>query len=144
MKFTFKFQSLLKIRQYEVDREQQKLGKLLNEKLQFEKRMSVLKKKIHGYGHPGEALEALNALEIRQYYEFKKDLHEKLWQLEQKLVRWKKKIEIQRRKLFEANKRSQVIEKLEKKDRAKFVKQMLDREQKQQNEIAIQMYNRDG
>lgn len=142
MTFDFKFASLLKIRRYEVDREQQKLANLLNERVQFEKKMDLLKRKIDEFGEPSGASTTVNVVEIRKGYEFKKDLQDKIWKVEQKLSGLNEEIESQRKKLLEAKKQSQIFEKLEKRDRAKFVKKVQDYEQKQQNEIAIQMYNR--
>lgn len=142
MKYVFKFASLLKIRRYEVDREQQKLGKLLNETVQLEKKMDHLNKELHEFDQPGEESKSFKAAEIRKGYEFKKDLQEKIWRVEQELERMNGKIETQRKKLFDAKKRSRIFEKLEKRERAKFIERVLDKEQKQQNEIAIQMYNR--
>ncbi len=142
MKFVFKFASLLKIRRYEVDREQQKLGKLLNEKVQLEKKMHHLKRKSDEFGEPSGASTSLKVVEIRKGYEFKKDLQNQIWEVETELSRMNEKIEKQRREVLEAKKQSQIFEKLEKRDRAKFVEKVLDYEQKQQNKIAIQMYNR--
>lgn len=142
MKFVFKFASLLKIRRHEVDREQQKLAKLLNERVQLEKKMHLLKSKLDECGEMVRASTTLNVVEIRKGYEFKKDLQHKIWQVEQKVREVNEEIESQRKKLLEAKKQSQIFEKLEKRDRAKFVEKVLDYEQKQQNKIAIQMYNR--
>lgn len=142
MTFDFKFASLLKIRRYEVDREQQKLANLLNERVQFEKKMDLLKRKIDEFREPSGASTTVKVVEIRKGYEFKKDLQDKIWKVEQKLSGLNEEIESQRKKLLEAKKQSQIFEKLEKRDRAKFVKKVQDYEQKQQNEIAIQMYNR--
>lgn len=142
MKFVFKFASLLKTRQYEVDREQQKLGKLQKERVQLEKKMNFLNEKLHDFGQPGEESKSFKVAEVRKGYEFKKDLQEKIWRVEHDLGRMNEKIETQRQKVFDAKKKSLIFEKLEKRERAKFIEQVLDKEQKQQNEIAIQMYNR--
>lgn len=142
MKFVFKFASLLKVHWYEVDREQQKLAKFLNERVQLEKKMDLLKRRLDECGEMVLASTTLNAVEIRKGYEFKKDLQDKIWQVEEKVREMNEKIESQREKLLEAKKQSQIFEKLEKRDRAKFVEKVLDYEQKQQNKIAIQMYNR--
>lgn len=144
MKFVFKFASLLKVRRYEVDREQQKLAKLLNEKDQLEKKMHLLKRKLFEFGELADSSTARNVAEIRKGYEFKKDLQDKIWQIEQKVTAVNEDIISQRKKLLEAKKQFQIFEKLEKRDRAKFVKKVLDFEQKQQNNIAIQMYNRNA
>lgn len=142
MKFVFKFASLLKVRRYEVDREQQKLAKLLNERVQVEKKMEILKRKLQEFGKPDAGSTSVDIAEIRKGYEFKKDIQDQIWQVEQEVGRVNKEIEYQREKLIEAKKQCQIFEKLEKRERARFVEKVLDYEQKQQNSIAIQMYNR--
>lgn len=144
MKFAFKFASVLKIRRHEVDREQQKLARLLNERVQLEKKMHLLKNKLHECGEVVNESTSVNVVEIRKGYEFKKDLQDKIWRVEQEVGKMNEDIKSQRKELLETKKQSQIFENLEKRERAKFVKRVLDHEQKQQNKIAIQVYNRNA
>lgn len=142
MKFEFQFESLLNIRRHEEKKEQQKLGQLLSREIQLEERISTFKERLNTFGQAVMKSKTQAAAAIRQHYELKQDLQKKIWRLERTLDQLDEKIEKQREQLLEANRKTQMLEKLESRERSKFIKHYQDLQQKQQNEIATQMYNR--
>lgn len=144
MKFEFQFESLLNIRRHEEKKEQQELGRLLEKKVKLENQISTCTSQLNAFERAVSGSEIQTASDIRQRYELMQDQQKKIWRMKRDYTRLAEKIKHQRTKLLEANKKTQMLEKLEKRERTKFLELYQRREQKQQNEIATQMYNRTG
>lgn len=142
MKFEFEFEALLNIRRHEEKKEQQKLGRLLQEQLELGQKIESFKGRLQKFEDKTSDEESQKALAIRHQYELKQDLQEKIWQLQKKDQQLEKAIADQRHRLLEANKNTQMLEKLKDRERAEFIEEFQRAEQLQQNEIATQMYNR--
>jgi flagellar export protein FliJ len=141
MNFTFRFASLLKIRNHQKKEEEQKLGLLFNEKELIEQQINNLEDKCR-QKEPLSKKQTVH--DNRQYYAQKHEQLEQLVQLKHKLNRLANKMEQQRAKLKEAVKRVRMMEKIKTRDKEIFIDRIEHLEQLQQNEIAIQRYNSDS
>lgn len=141
MKFEFQFDALLNIRRHEEKKEQQKLGRLIQQQLRLQNRIEQFKARLKKF-ESTVAGRSQKVAAVRHQYELKQDLQKKIWQLDQKKSRLDEAIEQQRRQLMQANRNTRMLEKLESRERAKFIERYQHEEQLQQNEIATQMYNR--
>jgi flagellar FliJ protein len=142
MRFHFQFESLLDIRRHRENKERQKLGQLLEKQVSLEEKITQLKQKIAKFEETMLSGGSHKALAVRQQYTQKQELQKKSWQIQREQEKLEKKIAQQRHRLREANKQTRMLEKLKDRQRAEFVEEFQRQEQKQQNEVAIQMYNR--
>lgn len=142
MQFNFKFESILKIRRHQEKKEQQKLARLLGDDRQLQKQVHADKEKLHSFEQLKPDNQKQTAADVRQRYELKQDLQREIWRKQQKHRQLQQEIEQQRSELIEINKKTQMLEKLKDRDRIKFIEHYQQLEQKQQNAIATQIYNR--
>lgn len=142
MKFTFQFESLLNIRRHRERQEQQKLGALLEKRVTLNEQKASVEAKLTALDRRRRQFSGQNILAVTQQYEMKHSLQKKIWALQRRENQLKGAIHRQRQALMQANKETQMLEKLRQRDRAVFVEKYQQMEQKQQNEIATQMYNR--
>jgi flagellar biosynthesis chaperone FliJ len=140
MKFTFRFASLLKIRNHQKREEEQKLGLLFNKKELIEQQINNLEKKCR---QPEPSSNKQTVLDNRRYYTQKHEQHEQLIQLRNQHGQLINNLKQQRVKLKEAVKRVRMMEKIKTRDIEIFIDRVEHLEQLQQNEIAIQRYNSD-
>lgn len=142
MKFAFQFESLLNIRRHREQQEQQKLGALLEKQVTLNEQKASVEAKLTALDRRRRQSAGQDILAITQQYEMKHSLQKKIWALQRRGNQLKGAIHRQRQALVQANKETQMLEKLRQRDRAAFVEEYQQMEQKQQNEIATQMYNR--
>lgn len=142
MKFNFQFESILNIRRHQEKKEQQELARLMGEDRQLQQEIHADKERLHSFEQLRPNGQSQTAAEVRQRYGVKQDLQREIWHKEQEYRRLQQQIEQQRSKLIEINKKTQMLEKLKARERIKFIEYYQQLEQKQQNAIATQIYNR--
>lgn len=143
MKFNFQFESILNVRQHQEKKEQQKLARLLGKDRQLQKEVHADQEKLHSFEQLKPDGQRQTAAEVRHRYELKQDLQREIWQKQQEHRKLQQQIEQQRSELIEINKKTQMLEKLKDRERIKFIEHYQQLEQKQQNAIATQIYNRE-
>lgn len=142
MKFSFRFDYLLKIYRHDEKKRQQKLGQALSRRQKLETSIRKLQEQLNHYeAHKAEGGPE-TASGIRRRYELKQDMQKNIWNLKRKREEAEAQVQQRRRELQEANKKTRMLEKLEGRERAAFVEYHQQQEQLEQNEIAIRMYNR--
>lgn len=142
MKFNFKFESVLNVYRHEEKQEQQKLGALIEKKLQMEKVINNLRQKVKEAQDSSSAIIEGSLTHVKRSYARMHEIQNEIWEMQSKVIEVQKEIEEQRTRLLHANRKVKVLEKLKSKEKASFVKLRQHHEQLQQNEIATQMYNR--
>jgi flagellar FliJ protein len=142
MKFEFQFEALLNIRRHEEKKQQQRLAVLVEQQLRLKNRTEQFKERLKKFEETVSNGRSQKAAAIRHQYELKHDLQKKIWQLQQKDRQLDEAIEQQRSRLIQANRNTRMLEKLENRERAKFIERHQHQVQLQQNEIATQIYNR--
>lgn len=138
MKFTFRFESVLKIRRFRKRREEQKLSTLINKKSLIKNQIEDLKAKCLD---EKQAWKKQSVLANRRYYAQKHNRQEYLSQLKTRIDQLNNEIKDQRTELTNALKQMQMIEKIRDRDKQAFVERTEHIEQLEQNEIAIQQFN---
>ena len=142
MKFNFQFESLLNIRRHQKKKQQQILGRLLARQHELRDEVNSNRDKLRSFEQFRPGSEKQTAADIRQRYELKQDLQRATWRLRQQQEQLDRNISEQRKELIEANKKMQMLEKLKDRERIQFMEHYRQLEQKQQNAIATQIYNR--
>ncbi|SMO59393.1 flagellar export protein FliJ [Fodinibius sediminis] len=141
MKFEFRYESVLSVRQFRKKKEQQRLAACIQQRNVIRKRYRELREQGAASSRNPES-ESVSVHEVRQDYEQRHQLQKQLWQLRNKRDKLEKEVSKQRKRLVEANRESMILEKLKQRERIKFIEHQQHIEQLQQNEIATQMYNR--
>lgn len=142
MKFTFKYESLKKIRRHRQEREQQKLAVMRGRKAKLQQELSALREELSA--PVDESSRRHSVYQVRQTFQHHMKGLKRCWKMEKDLLRLEREIERQRQRLLEADREKKVLETLEAREKMRFVEKLQHREQLRQNEIATQMYNQRG
>jgi flagellar FliJ protein len=141
MKFKFKLESVLKIRKHEEELQKQKLGVIMQRKQLINKRLQKVRDVMIDMNDQYLSKSQMDVTNLRGYYASLQDNQEVIWDLKQQLSETDKEIIKQRNALLEANKKTQMLEKLKSKALLTFVREMDRKEQLELNEMATQKYN---
>lgn len=139
MKFNFRFSSLLKLRHHQEKMEKQKLSALFERRSRLEEQYHKLQRR---WTEPRDERESQSVVLVRQQYAQKHERQKQLSALRQQLQQLGAEVEQQRRRLAKANKETRKLEKLKDNEKQAFIKDVEHRDQLQQNEIAIQRFNK--
>lgn len=140
MGFTFRFASVLKLRRHEEKMEKQKMAVLMKKKAGLDHQIHELELKCR---QETAESDSESVITNRQRYAQKHARHKRLMRLGNERTQLEVEIEGQRQKLAEANKKTRMMEKLKKNEKRAFIQRVEHYEQLQQNEIALQRYNKD-
>jgi len=137
--------SLLKLRKHQEQLEKQRLAEFMNRRQELCELKKNHEEKIKQSGGimTDNGSGSMDLSVLRAHYVFKQDQHQEMWRLDGKLNKVEEKVELQRKKLVNANQRMRMLEKMRDRERLQFIKKVQHLEQKELNEIATQHYNRE-
>jgi len=141
MKFRFKLETVLKIRKHEEELQKQKLGVIMQRKQLINSRLQKVQSVMTDMNDQYLSKSQMDVRNLRGYYASLQDKQEVIWDLRQQLAETDKEIIKQRNVLLEANRKTQMLEKLKSKALLTFVQEMDRKEQVELNEMATQKYN---
>ncbi|HKJ46944.1 MAG TPA: flagellar FliJ family protein [Balneolales bacterium] len=141
MKFRFKLETVLKIRKHEEELQKQKLGVIMQRKQLINSRLQKIQSVMTEMNDQYLSKSQMDVRNLRGYYASLQDKQEVIWDLRQQLAETDKEIIKQRNVLLEANRKTQMLEKLKSKALLTFVQEMDRKEQVELNEMATQKYN---
>lgn len=142
MKFKFRFDSVLTVRKHEEELQKQKFANALRTKYHLENQIAEISEVMEKYNNAFENKLPSGRLGIMQHYAHIQDSQQKIWELKNAVNRAEEEVERERLKLIEVNKKTKMLEILEKKERKSFIQEMERVEERQLNEIATQLFNR--
>ena len=141
MKFRFKLETVLKIRKHEEELQKQKLGVIMQRKQLINSRLQKVQSVMTDMNDQYLSKSQMDVRNLRGYYASLQNKQEVIWDLRQQLAETDKEIIKQRNVLLEANRKTQMLEKLKSKALLTFVQEMDRKEQVELNEMATQKYN---
>ncbi len=142
MKFRFKLETVLKIRAHEENMEKQRLGLALNEWQALKEQQKNLESSLTDVHSQFIQHSELDMVKMKQYYGFIHDQHATINKLDHEMETAEEKVNEQRKRLLEANKKTRMLEKLKEKERMRYRQDLERTEQFELNEIATQRFNR--
>ncbi len=142
MKFRFKLETVLKIRAHEEKMEKQRLGLALNEWQVLKDQQKDLENSLTDIHSQFIQHSELDMVRMKQYYGFIHDQHTTIYKLDHEMETAEEKVNEQRKRLLEANKKTRMLEKLKEKERMRHRRDLERTEQLELNEIATQRFNR--
>lgn len=142
MKFKFKFDSLLSVRQHEQEMQRLEYARTLRALYNLQQEKSQISEVLDQYNKNFTINTPDGRFGMIQHYNFIQQSHQKIWELDKAIRRAEDEAEKERLKLVEANKKMKMLEILETKERKDFIVAMERLEQKEMNEVATQLFNR--
>ncbi len=142
MKFRFSLEPVLKLRKHEEKTEQFKLGKALGKKVELQRARQNLVQQLKKMAVFLESQTTGHIMVWRRYYSFLEQQQKMISIYDKKIEEAEKQVQIQRARLTEVNKKTQTLEKLETKEKMQLIRHLEQLDQKANNEIAAQRFNR--
>lgn len=135
-KFRFRLETVLDVRKHEEQLQKQEFAKRLQKKVSLEVQRRKIEEELNAYtNNPRFGIG-------KNHFEFIQSQQSRIFNLNNRILKAKEELEIERQKLLDARRKTLALENLESKQKAMHLKELERLEQLQMNEIASQRFNR--
>ncbi|MCC5926860.1 MAG: flagellar export protein FliJ [Bacteroidetes bacterium] len=142
MTFKFSLEPVLKVNEHREKQQQQKYAAQVQQMQSIKDKISSLRNQVNreDTSEPGYQLNSIHAFRAR--YGVLEQMHVEIGKLEKELTLVDERVEVERRKLVEAHRKTHMMETMKSKEKKTFTYQVGQIEQGQMDEVAAQIVNR--